>query len=175
MKNSETPRIEFQDNVFKVKPDEFIEILNESLKQSNLPEIKSKGEIEKYVSGDMGSEYECVKYTNEISSELSLELYSYPELGDGIAVIILQCKGKTGINKQLNEQADKYYKVICPNIEPRFDVKNFDTCSSYNTNYKLDDLVFYCIYSKVNEDGRQYICRSYGIHAVDLDPKYEEY
>lgn len=95
------------------------------------------------------------------------------ELGDGIAAIILTCEGNPGIGKAENAEGDAYYKIICNNLAPDFDVDRFDTHARHNTHYKLDQLDFFCSFTqRVSEDGSTTDLREYGVHAVKLEKEY---
>ena len=114
-----------------------------------------------------------MKYEYKISDTLKLYLYEFPELGDGIAAIILTCEGNPGIGKAENAEGDAYYKIICNNVAPDFDVDRFDTHAWHNTHYKLDQLDFFCSFTqRVSEDGSTTDLREYGVHAVNLRKEY---
>ncbi len=118
-----------------------------------------------------------MEYTCPINKILKLHLFSIPELGDGIAVIQLQSRRTDALTTKQTEQNEAYYRIICDNIDPRFDVANFDTHAYHNTHYKLDELIFYCTFYKENMDEDQnesedHDLRIYGIEQTDLSEKY---
>ena len=122
-------------------------------------------------------DFDLVEYTCQIDKNLTLHLFAFPELGDGIASIQLQSRGTPSLSKDENTKGDAYYKVICDNIDPRFDVENFDTHADNNTHYKLDELIFYCTFYRENMDDDQnesedHDLRIYGIEQKDLSEKY---
>ena len=117
------------------------------------------------------------EYTCPIDKNLTLHLFVFPELNDGIASIQLQSRGTPSLTTEENTKGDAYYKVICDNIDPRFDVENFDTHADNNTHYKLDELIFYCTFYRENTDddpneSADHDLRIYGIEQTDLSEKY---
>ena len=169
------PTIPSNETTFDVTVDEFIEIINGDLHENDMDPIPTAYQTERYISGE-AEEYECVECYVEISEGLSVTFYTFPELGDEIAVVLLKCKGAPNIDSDLHDLADQYYRIICQNVQPQFDAENFQTYSSHNEHYTLENLIFYCIYSQVQEGNQdQYNLRTYGIHGVGLDDKYENF
>ena len=88
-------------------------------------------------------------------------------------MIQLQSRKTEALTTKQTEQNEAYYRIICDNVEPRFNSEKFNTHIGYHNSCKLDDLLFY--YNSIDEslDGEPvhnlYI---YGIQQKDLGDKY---
>lgn len=178
-KDGKENRMPFDGTFFQITKEELIQNLNDDIKKEGIPEISTTYALDGWninkpteIADDIKT-YECMKYEYKISDTLKLYLYEFPELGDGIAAIILTCEGNPGIGKAENAEGDAYYKIICNNLAPDFDVDRFDTHARHNTHYKLDQLDFFCSFTqRVSEDGSTTDLREYGVHAVNLGKEY---
>ena len=158
------PDISFNGTTFDISAKDFVRIVNEDLDKEGLSLISVD-----YAKDQYGN----VEYTCPINKILELHLFSIPELGDGIAVIQLQSRKTEALTTKQTEQNEAYYRIICDNVEPRFNSEKFNTHIGYHNSCKLDDLLFYYNSTDESLDGEPvhnlYI---YGIQQKDLSDKY---
>ena len=172
------PDIPFNGKTFNISAKDFVRIVNEDLKKEGLSLISTDYTQEQYgnsVENEKGEEFDfdLVEYTCPINKILVLHLFSIPELGDGIAVVQLQARGTPTFTTKQTDQNEAYYRIICDNIDPRFNTKKFNTHVGYHNSYTLDDLLFY--YNSTDEridEEPEHILYVYGIQQKDLDDKY---
>ena len=176
------PDITFNGKTFDISAKDFVRVVNEDLAKEGLSLIstdyaKDASEISMLNGENKQLDFAYEEYTCPIDKNLTLHLFVFPELDDGIASIQLQSRGTPSLTTEENTKGDAYYKVICDNIDPRFDVENFDTHADNNTHYKLDELIFYCTFYRENTDddpneSADHDLRIYGIEQTDLSEKY---
>ena len=176
------PDITFNGKTFDISAKDFVRIVNEDLAKEGLSLISTDYTQDQYgnsIQNEKGEQFDfdLVEYTCPIDKNLSLHLFAFPELDDGIASIQLQSRGTPSLTSKENTKGDAYYETICNIIEPRFDAEKFDTHADNNTHYKLDELIFYCTFSREKSDEDQneeseHELRTYGIQQKDLDDKY---
>ena len=158
------PDISFNGTTFDISAKDFVRIVNEDLDKEGLSLISAD-----YAKDQYGN----VEYTCPINRILELHLFSIPELGDGIAVIQLQSRKTEALTTKQTEQNEAYYRIICDNVEPRFNSEKFNTHIGYHNSCKLDDLLFYYISTDESLDGEpEHNLYIYGIQQKDLSDKY---
>ena len=172
------PDISFNGTTFDISAKDFVRIVNEDLDKEGLSLISEDYAKDQYGNtgeNEKGEEFDfyLVEYTCPINKILELHLFSIPELGDGIAVIQLQSRKTEALTTKQTEQNEAYYRIICDNVEPRFNSEKFNTHIGYHNSCKLDDLLFY--YNSIDEsfDGEpEHNLYIYGIQQKDLSDKY---
>ena len=158
------PDISFNGTTFDISAKDFVRIVNEDLDKEGLTVENEKGEE---------FDFDLVEYTCPINKILELHLFSIPELGDGIAVIQLQSRKTEALTTKQTEQNEAYYRIICDNVEPRFNSEKFNTHIGYHNSCKLDDLLFYYNSTDESLDGEpEHNLYIYGIQQKDLSDKY---
>ena len=158
----ETADILVKDGVFDIDVAQCIQLLNEDLEKENLPLISEEYTSEDVIAddgldengnpvtkaADEGEAYTI--YHAKITDTIELQLRSFKRLDGGIPVIeVINTAGKN----QQSEDAKllkRYFSVICGNVEPRFDVEQFNINVLWNEHYELNDLFFWC--GQMNSD-----------------------
>ena len=176
--STEKADIRVKGDTFDVTVGECIKILNEDIKKENLDLIPTKYEV---VEHDYGTAYRCM-----INDILMIRFVTYKNNGPGIVRIGLSSidsvtykkGGKTfnyHVTKEDKRAAEKYYEIICKNVQPKFNAKQFvkDGGDTSEMNIDLGGLVFFCNMPSVNDDYGSEIIYMY--EAFSSDKLYEMY
>ena len=156
-------KITVKNGVFDISVKQCISLLNEDLHKEELPLISedfSQEEVNASVQGNetdkngqpVTREETYTLYRAKITDTIELQLRSFESLKGGIPVIeVVNITGK----KSQNDDADmlkQYFSVICRNVEPGFDVDNFNINALWNEHYEMGDLFFWCGQMNYGED-----------------------
>lgn len=142
--SSKKADIEVKDNAFDVTLDKCIDILNNDLKKEGLSLIPKEYEISEYDNWDF--------YKSKINSHLAIRFTKPKKDRDCIELIeLIQLDNYKQQEEKIDYQASKedtdlsvqYYRIICDNIAPQFDSKQFvKDAGGNNKEFELDGLVF---------------------------------
>ncbi len=145
------------DEKFDCDAKECIDILNVDIKKENLRTIPNhciQEKISESIEHDNEQkEYDYTIYRYNISETLKLELYSLDDLNGKISALKIVCKGSPEIVETDELEAEKYFKVICNHVCPKFDVNQF-LKSNRRNNIQVDNITFYSrLFNTENEGG----------------------
>jgi len=146
--SDEEPIIKVVNNEFDATVEEWIKILNEDIEDENLTLIQEDYEVSKYQG--------CLMYKSLINDKLAIRFIKNDEENANIGIvqlIVLESYTNTNRKDKINikatdddyEKAAEYYRIICNNVDPRFEAERF--LKAYNDNggvYDNDVLVFSC-------------------------------
>ncbi len=179
--STETADIPRKGDTFDVTVDQCIAILNEDLEKENLDLIPTEYEV---VEHDYGTAYRCM-----ISDILMIRFATYKDHGPGIVRIGLSSidsvtykKGKKTFNytatKKDKKTADTYYQILCKNVLPKFNAKQYlkdGECDTSDMDIDLDEFVFFSNTPSVDTwYGSELIQMDEVFSSDKLYKKYEE-
>lgn len=137
--------IQADKDTFGVTADECVDLINQDIAGSGLPLIPQQckqDDIDAAVSyNNEEYEYQYTLYQYEIEDGITMELYSFPEFEEKISTIKIICRSDL---KETKKNAEKYFTIICQNIEPGFDVGKFIGDAPFNHNVQVNGKTFYC-------------------------------
>lgn len=156
---------------FDCNAEECIDIINEDFVDMNLmqiPNCYTKEVITETIDHDnVQKEYEYIIYHYNISDALELALYSPNTSNEKVSAFKLVCKGSPGISNADQAKADRYFKVICNNVCPMFDINSFLEDSQTDNNIQIDNLTFYTrLFNVNNEKSTQHKERIYCVSTM---------
>lgn len=179
--STEKADIQVKGDTFNVTVDECIKILNEDFKKENLDLIPTEYEV---VEHDYGTAYRCM-----ISDILMIRFVTYKNNGPGIVRIglsridsVTYKKGGKAFNYEATKEdiqvAEKYYQILCNNVLPKFNAKQFLKDGEGDTSEMdigLEGLVFFGNMPGIDTDYGSEDIEMYEVFSSDkLYEMYEE-
>lgn len=175
--SSDVANIKVNNDVFDATIDESIDILNNDIKDEELDLIPLDYEVIDYNDRTI---YKC-----KINEKLMIQFTSYLDEGDKIVRIGTIClKSYENTDKDIQyeatkkevDNAEKYYEIICNNVEPSFNSSRFSKEISKGTGeFELNGLLFIVNNPSVTDGNRSEDIYQYEVFSSQsLFEKYEE-